>query len=444
MICRITSKRTSAFLMIAAMMILSLTWGAGAVPVEEWNKTFGAYWDEAYSVQQTPDGGYIIEGYTIPYGNGNQSDTWLIKTDAYGDEEWNRTFGVISGIKISPTSDGGYMLKWWSGQDFRVMKTDANGQEQWNKTYTKDMAPLGVKKGKYQVNSVEETADGGFIYAGFNMLSQSTSDWHMRIVKVDVYGNEQWNITSQRSQGDIADSAQQTSDGGYIISGATESGALVLKLDAKGNQQWEKILGTKGEARAVLQTSDSGYIILDNVNSDISLIKMDATGNEQWNRTFGGQNGDVGFSIQKTSDDGYILAGYTKSYGAGDRDAWLIKTDAYGNQQWNKEFGGSMIEQAYSVKETYDGGYIFAGFTESYGARNGDAWVVKIRDPSTSAAAIESTNTISAIETTTTVPAIGTTVPDTNKPAEKSTPGFEIIGAMVSVIILFLLMWKRT
>lgn len=422
MICRITSKTLRAFVMIVAFMLL-LTGGAGAVPVEEWNKTFGGvYFDEAHSVQKVPDGGYIILGWTNLWGTGEYGATWLIKIDASGHEQWNRTYGANRVDKISPTSDGGYNLKGWSDQNLWIMEIDSKGNEIWNKTTSMDKPPLRVNKGKFQINSFKETSDGGFIYAGFNMMSESTSDWHMRLVKVDNRGNEQWNMTSRRSQGDIADSVQQTSDGGYILSGATESSALVLKLDANGNQQWEKILGTKGEAWAVLQTSDSGYIIAERINSDIRLIKVDTTGNEQWNRTFGGPNTDIGSSIQKTSDDGYILAGYTKSYGAGDRDAWVIKTDASGNEQWNKTFGGEKRDELYFVNETSRGYYILAGYTQSYGAGDRDAWLIRIREPS--AATSE------------------TTVPD--KSIEKSTTGFEILGAMVSIVISFLLIRKRT
>ncbi len=373
MICRKTSKVLRTLTMIVALMLLLLTGGVGAVPVEEWNRTFGgAYFDEANYVQRVPDGGYIILGWTNLWGTGEYGVTWVIKIDASGHEQWNRTYGANRVDKISPTSDGGYNLKGWSDQNLWIMEIDSKGNEIWNKTTSMDKPPLRVNKGKFQINSVKETSDGGFIYAGFNAMSESTSDWHMRLVKVDNSGNEQWNMTSRRSQGDIADSVQQTSDGGYIISGATESDALVLKLDANGHQQWEKILDTKGEARDVLQTSDSGYIIAERIKSDTRLIKVDTTGNEQWNRTFGGEKRDGFYFVNETYRGDYILAGSTQSYGSGDRDAWLIR----------------------------------------------------IREPSATASE--------------------TTIPDINKPAEKSTPGFEIFRAMVSIIILFLLMRKRT
>lgn len=151
------------------------------------------------------------------------------------------------------------------------------------------------------------------------------------------------------------------------------------------------------------------------------LIKTDASGNEQWNRTFGGSNGELALSVQKASNGGYIFAGFTKSYGAGGKDVWVVKTDATGNHQWNKTFGGAKSDEAYSVEQTLDGGYILAGQSNWQGS-DGDAWLIKIREAS----------------------ALETTVQDIDKPAEKSAPGFEILGSMVSVVILFLLMKKRT
>ena len=107
------------------------------------------------------------------------------------------------------------------------------------------------------------------------------------------------------------------------------------------------------------------------------MIKTDADGIEQWDKTFGGSADDRGHGVQQTSDGGYILAGYTHSFGAGLFDVWLIKTDANGNKVWDKTFGGGSEDEAAAVQQTSDGGYILAGYTGSFGAGEDDAWLIK-------------------------------------------------------------------
>jgi len=106
-------------------------------------------------------------------------------------------------------------------------------------------------------------------------------------------------------------------------------------------------------------------------------VDVDANGDTLWARTFGGASGDVGYSVQPTSDGGYIVSGSTDSSGAGAQDVWLIKTDPDGNELWNKTFGGTSVDRGYSVQETSDLGYIITGDTYSYGADDGDVWLVK-------------------------------------------------------------------
>ena len=163
-----------------------------------------------------------------------------------------------------------------------------------------------------------------------------------------------------------------------------------MKTDSNGNKQWNRTFGgAEGNsgAKSVQQTADGGYVIAGSTRScgagggDMWLVKTDSNGNEQWNRTFGGTEADVAHAVQQTSGGGYILAGFTRSHRDGGWDVWLVKTDPNGNEQWNQIFGGTGYDAAHSVRQTDDGGYIVAGETESYGAmgefRHRNSWLVK-------------------------------------------------------------------
>jgi hypothetical protein len=162
----------------------------------------------------------------------------------------------------------------------------------------------------------------------------------------------------------------------------------LVKADANGSKQWSKTFGGAGfdTAMSAQQTTDGGYILAgfkqDMFLGDLDfwLVKTDSNGNKQWSKTFGGAGNDVAASVQQTNDSGYILAGY-KTYVTGyqDQDVWLVKTDSNGSKQWSKTFGGAGNDVAASVQQTSDGGYILAGETESYGVGGDDFWLIKVR-----------------------------------------------------------------
>ncbi len=241
-----------------------------------------------------------------------------------------------------------------------------------------------------RASSVQQTSDGGYIVAASTTsFGAGYSDFFL--IKTDANGNVIWAKTYGGTNGDVAYSVQQTSDGGYIVAGTTNSfGAgwhdvLLIKTDANGNLQWAKTYGGIYDdgARGVRQTSDGGYIVGGWTTSfsvgsgDIFLIKTDANGNIIWAKTFGGTYWDEASSVQQTSDGGYIVAGYTGSFGAGYSDLFLIKTDANGNVIWAKTYGGTNGDVAYSVQQTSDGGYILAGETLSFGAGSWDIFLIK-------------------------------------------------------------------
>ena len=353
-------------------------------------KTYGGTnYDKAYSVKQTYDGGYIVAGYTASFGAGG-FDIFLIKTDASGNVQWAKTYGGTSddvAFSVQQTSDGGYIVagaaaSFGVGVDIFLIKTDANGNVQWAKTYGGTSTDLA--------ESVRQTSDGGYIVAG-HTYSFGAGGRDIFLIKTDANGNIIWAKTYGGTNWDDTYSVQQTSDGGYIVAGETYSFGVggpdffLIKTDASGNVQWAKTYGGTNydDAYSVQQTSDGGYILAGYTqsfgagSSDIFLIKTDANGNIIWAKTYGGTSYDVAFSVQQTSDGGYIVAGLTGSFGASWYDIFLIKTDANGNIIWAKTYGGTSRDEVSSVQQTSDGGYIVGGFTGSFGAGDADIFLIK-------------------------------------------------------------------
>jgi len=380
------------FFRISFLVMFLISLIIGTATAETWEKTFGGRdSDGGLSVQQTTDGGYIIAGSTYSFGKRGSEDVYLIKTDANGKELWSKTYGGSDDEMarcVQQTTDGGYIIAGevlyeTAGEDFYLVKTDASGKELWSKTFglrTTDRA-----------YSVQETNDGDYIIVGesFTFVGGNDDVW---LIKTDADGKELWSKTYGGANYDGGRSVQQTTDGGYIIVGDTGSfgaggsNVYLIKTDGNGNELWHKAFGAGGHegADAVQQTTDGGYIIVGSTSSfgagsyDVWLIKTDVNGNELWNKTFGGSTYDYGQSVQQTADGGYIICGFTGSFGAGNTDVWLIKTDDSGNQIWSKTFGGSDFDWGYSVQQTSDNGYIIAGDTQSFGAGSSDVYLVYV------------------------------------------------------------------
>jgi len=345
-------------------------------PSEEWSKTIGGWdWDVSYSVQQTDDGGYIMVGFTESFGAGAE-DVYLVKTNANGRESWRRTFGGSDedyGYSVQQTTDGGYIIagETWSlgaGEcDVYLVKTDSKGNEIWSKTFGGSDEDYGY--------SVQQTSDGGYIIAGETWSFGEGGDVYL--IKTDSDGNKLWGKFGGGSGHDSGWAVQQTTDGGYVIVGYTDSisesdyDAYLIKTDPEGDRIWDETFGGSGydEFIFVQQTTDGGYIMVgdtDIIGSgvyDVYLVKTDSEGNELWSNTFGGSYDDFGHSVQETTDGGYVIVGDTDSFGERDYDVYLIKTDSEGDELWSSTFGGSDDDTGWSVKQTTDGGYIIAGET---------------------------------------------------------------------------------
>ena len=311
-----------------------------------------------------------------------------LTTDLLLNDEWNRTYGgnkTDRGYSVQQTSDDGFIIvgetksysKGEDDKDLWLLKTDKNGNEQWNKTIGGTETDLG--------RSFQQTSDGGYILTGYtNSFDSGKGDvW---LIKIDSYGNEEWNKTFGGREADSGVSIQQTYDDGYIIVGYTFSyakgDAWVIKTDTNGNEEWNTTCGIYGCGFSIDKTDDGGYIICGEVYEsssfdDIFLIKLDANGNELWNKTFGGIGYEHGYGVQQTSDGGYILIGSTGTYNITLYDVWLIKTDVDVNEEWNKTFDKGNLDIGYSIEQTKDGGYIIVGITAEPPFYRSDTWLLK-------------------------------------------------------------------
>ena len=308
-----------------------------------WTRTFGgSSYEQSFRVERTNDNGFIISGYSHSFGS--LSQMYLVKTDSFGNLDWQGTYGgsyVEYGRSAQQTSDNGYIIAgstntFGAGDyDMYLVKTDSLGVMIWYKTF----GGAGNDRG----HAVEQTDDGGYILAGYtNSFGAGEADVYL--VRTDENGDSLWTRTYGGSDNDLPHygrCVRQTNDGGFVVTGYTKSyGAglydiYLIKTDSLGNIEWEKTYGGSDmdTGRSVEQLPDSGFIIAGSTKNfgailyDVFLVRTDADGGIIWTETFGGAGYDYGQSVQRTTDGGYIVGGYTKSYGSGEFDFYLIKTE---------------------------------------------------------------------------------------------------------------------
>jgi len=357
---------------------------------DKWMKTYGGADDEfGSSVQQTPDGGYIIFGITKSYGAGRE-DFWLIKTDSAGNIIWDQTYGGEETDMVSfgqQTSDGGYIIvgRTYSfdsvKSDIWLVKTDSQGNKVWDKLFRGN--------GYETASEVWQTSDDGYVIIGYTD-SFGSGNRDMWLIKTDSAGNIIWDKTYGGIKDDQGHSVKITSDGGFILAGGKYTSQTtnkfdiwLVKTDNAGEIIWDKTFGGSEHETAwcVQQTTDGGYIIcgekdVGGLNEyDIWLLKTDSNGELLWNKIFGGFNIDEGWSVQQTADGGYVIAGDTF---AGPRvDGLLIKTDSSGEEEWRKTYGNYYTDIAVHVQQTTDGGFILTGYYQEKRFQCRDLWLIK-------------------------------------------------------------------
>ena len=345
--------------------------------VIQWQKSFGgSNTDVGFSIQQTTDLGYIIAGTSasndgdVTGNHGGGGDAWIIKIDSVGTLQWQKCFGGTSAEEansIFQTSDGGFIVSAETysnngdvignhgGQDSWIIKIDSLGNIQWEKCY----GGTGSDRSK----SIQQTADGGFIFAGYsNSLDGDVSGNHGSfdswIVKLDNSGILQWQNSLGGTNNDDALSIQQTTDGGYIMGG--------ISLSNNGD-----VPGGAG-------------------GQDYFIVKLNNLGIKQWAKSIGGSYDEAGSYVRQTSDGGFVIGGTTSSTAYpitgnhGSADDWIVKTNSMGIMQWQKCLGGSLLEGAGEIIQSADGGFVIAGESLSYDgditSHHGgdDTWIVKL------------------------------------------------------------------
>ncbi len=397
----------------------------------EWEENYGGSDNEGIrSIDRTDDGGYVAVGISrsssgdVSDNNGGM-DYLVTKVDSNGNLEWEKNYGGSwheRGQSIQQIDDGGYIVAGFSASD----DIDVSGNKGSDDYWILELSPSGTIEweqnygggGSDQAVSIRQTSDQGFIVGGETGssggdVSANNGDEDYWLLRLDEFGNIEWEQNLGGSGIDEAHSLRIANGGGFIIVGGSWSSdqdvsgnygsqdVWVAKTSSLGFIDWQQNFGGSDydEARTVRNTNDGGYIVAGNSESsdgdlsgnngldDYWAIKLDGSGNLEWQQHYGNSDGDLCRSVVQTADGGFLFAGGSQDTVSTVDDQWLIKTDASGNVEWDQRYGGSGIDVAYDVQQTSDGGYITGGETFSDDGDvsgpyegGGDFWMVKLGD----------------------------------------------------------------
>jgi hypothetical protein len=346
----------------------------------------GALTDNARSLIQTQDGGYLITGPTTSFGDTSLINIYLIKTDEFGDTLWTKAYYDSSNAYpycVSKTNDKGYIISGTSNakNDAFLLKVSFTGSLWWFKV-------IGSTSSPDALYSCQTTSSGDYIATGFTNTVAGTND--VFVVKTDNAGNIIWSKSYGGFFSDKGYSIKETSSGDYIICGETSSSGgqdmYIVRIDTNGIPVWSYSYGglSVDIASDIVETSDSNFVVAGNTLSygagsfDIVLMKISSTGTPLWTKTYGGRGDDKCTKVIHTSDNGFMITGLTMSFGAGLKDAYVIKTDSSGNLLWSHVYGGVSNEIGYCLVQTMDGNYAITGAESSFGAGWDDVYLLKM------------------------------------------------------------------
>ncbi len=420
----------------------------------QWQKTYGgSRGDYAQCAINTSDGGYILAGGTYSFdgdvnytgndtGNLKYCDIWIIKINKNGLIEWNKTYGG-SGFdyiaSIIPSIDSGYVVVGSTtsangnigynhgGEDIWVFEIDKFGNLNWEKTYggTGDENVIG--------SCIVSTNDSCYIVSGSSdsydkgVLTTHSGSEDVYCFKINKKGDLLWQKTYGGLRWDQGQCIIKSPKSGYLLGAYTESGdgdvihphgyAWVINIDDQGKIIWQKTYGDSLNVQfnSLTATPDTGFIACGSISpyfkngKDVWVVKFKNDSLIQWSDTLGGSRNDIGVSSVITTDSNIIVAGITSSIDgnitrsfnmdSSKYDIWIIKLDAEGKMKWQKSFGSSYDDFAYSITSCKSGGFLVSGITTSddhdvtFNHGEGDAWLIKLKGSDTTTVGVSSQNT---------------------------------------------------
>lgn len=412
---------------VAALVILYLYYAPACAQIKLWDKRFGGSdFDQSSTSLATPDGGYLLGGYSSSNIGGDKTqpsrgstDFWVVKINEKGKKVWDREFGGTEEEALSiivPTGDGKYLLGGWSASgrsrdksqssqgwsDYWVVKMDESGHKEWDLRFGGDMID--------KLLSMTPTADGGFLLGGSSYsgisgdkteASRGLDDFW--VVKIDSDGNKLWDRRYGGAESDLLTEVIAVHDGGFLLAGRSSSKEggdktdglkgeydyWVVRIDEDGNKLWDKTFG--GDLydfpAKLLPTPDDGFLIGGSSDSNISgdvtqpcrgmddfwVVKIDWEGNKLWDRRFGGDLADGLTAIEPTPDGNFLLGGWSYSNISGEKteaprdwgDFWMVKMDPGGNYLWDKTYGGDLYDGIFNISPMPDGNFLLVGTSQS-------------------------------------------------------------------------------
>lgn len=377
--------------LLALTALLFLGAMAAAQPPDTiWTRAYGGTaTDEADAICPISTGGFYVAGRSRALSP--QWDVWLLRINDLGDTLWTRAIGGAGndfGTAVCEAEDGGAIVvgsteSFGAGSnDVYLVRTNGQGDTLWTRAYGGTSADFGY--------GIVRTFDGGYAVCGSK--GTAAQSLNMYLLKFSATNQLQWQRDYGASNVDEAFALRQTADGGFVLAGRSvppgESvpDMYVVRVTAAGDTVWTHRYSAQAweEATGILETVDGGFLVTGWVHEtggdpfDFYVVKTTAAGAVQWSHTYGGSANDRATSVQQATDGGYIVGGYTTSYGAGNNDFYFVKLTTSGDTLWTRTNGGGGSDILYGLAVTPDGGYIAAGSTMSFGGGSMNGWAVRL------------------------------------------------------------------